>query len=181
MPKVLSRKPVSTSRLFTIEQIDLAFDQDKHRTFERVCGVGYGSVMIVPVCADGRFILIREYAAGIDQYVLSFPRGGVDQNESFLQAADREIKEEISCGANQLTHIMSFSASPGYFNSHTQLILAEDLYPCAMPGDEPEPLEVSKWSLSQVDTLLAHSEFIDARSMAALLWLERRQRAHAAS
>ena len=109
------------------------------------------------------------------------PRGGVDQNESFLQAADREIKEEISCGANQLTHIMSFSASPGYFNSHTQLILAEDLYPCAMPGDEPEPLEVSKWSLSQVDTLLAHSEFIDARSMAALLWLERRQRAHAAS
>jgi ADP-ribose diphosphatase len=50
-----------------------------------------------------------------------------------------------------------------------QLVIAKDLYPEKLQGDEPEPLEVIPWSLDNLEELLVHPEFYEARSIAALL------------
>jgi ADP-ribose diphosphatase len=42
-----------------------------------------------------------------------------------------------------------------------------------LPGDEPEPLEVVKWSIHDVDALLAKDDFVEARCIAALLLAQR--------
>ena len=53
------------------------------------------------------------------------------------------------------------------------IVLAKDLYPKKLEGDEPEAIEVIPWKISNIDALLRHPEFHEARSIAALLLLER--------
>jgi ADP-ribose diphosphatase len=48
------------------------------------------------------------------------------------------------------------------------ILLAFDLYPQQLEGDEPEPLEVIRWPLAQYQELLVRSDFTESRSVAGL-------------
>jgi ADP-ribose diphosphatase len=50
----------------------------------------------------------------------------------------------------------------------TDIILAEDLYPEKLEGDEPEELEVIPWRLDDLQLLFAQGDCTEARSIAAL-------------
>jgi len=49
-----------------------------------------------------------------------------------------------------------------------QVVLARDLYPQTLPGDEPEPLRVDKVSLRELSALIQHPQFSEGRALAAL-------------
>jgi ADP-ribose diphosphatase len=66
------------------------------------------------------------------------------------------------------------TTAPGYLRHSTHVILATGLYPSRRDGDEPEPLETISWPLDNLDGLLEHPEFTDARSVAVALLLQRR-------
>jgi ADP-ribose diphosphatase len=166
-PKILDRRTVAQSRLFRVEEVDLEFSNGARRTFERVPG-GTDSVMIVPMLDPETVLLIREYGAGSDRYELGLPKGVVETGEDPLVAADREIQEEIGYGARDLQIIKRVSLVPGYIEHHSLIVLARDLYPNRLPGDEPEPIEVIPWRLDAIDALLARDDFDEARSVAAL-------------
>ncbi len=82
--------------------------------------------------------------------------------------ADREIREEIGYGARDLSLLRSVAVAPGYLQHRTHLILARDLFPSRLPGDEPEPIEVVPWKLKDLDALLAREDFSKSRSILAL-------------
>jgi ADP-ribose diphosphatase len=48
------------------------------------------------------------------------------------------------------------------------VVLAQDLYPERLLGDEPEPPEVVPWKMSQLHTLLGRDDGTEGRSIAAL-------------
>jgi len=49
----------------------------------------------------------------------------------------------------------------------THVVLAEDLYPASLEGDEPEPLEVVQWRLDEIDNLAMQEDVSEARTIAA--------------
>ena len=53
------------------------------------------------------------------------------------------------------------------------IVFAKQLYPQSLIGDEPEPLVVVKWPLTQWQSLLDQEDFTEARSVAALLLLDK--------
>lgn len=167
-PKILNQELVTHSRLFYIEQLHLEFSNGETRFYERMKGSGRGAVMVVPVFADGHLGVIKEYAAGTHSYELGFPKGLIDKGETAREAANRELQEEIGFGADQLTHLMSLTMAPSYFASTMEIFLAEELYPSQLEGDEPEPIELLPWPLSQVDELLLRRDFSEARAISAL-------------
>lgn len=176
MPEILGKKLLCESRLFRIESVHLRFSNGEEREFERIQGWAEGSVMILPVLDHDTVLLIREYSTGVDGYTLGFPKGAIHEGEDILVTANRELQEEAGYAANEMQQVMEFCASPGYLTATMRLILAQDLYLSKLEGDEPEPLEVVPWSMNRVDALLAHPEFIEARSITALLWWERERR-----
>jgi ADP-ribose diphosphatase len=111
--------------------------------------------MVVPMLDDNTVLLIREYAAGVERYELMLPKGRIEDGESIVAAANREIMEEIGYGARRLTHLKSVTLAPGYFSHATHLVLAQDLYPERLEGDEPEAIEVVPWSLDRLTELCA--------------------------
>jgi len=113
-------------------------------------------------------LLIREYSAGVNRYEVGLPKGKTDQGESFLEAANRELKEEVGFGARKLHHLSSFSLAPSYLEHTTEIVIAQDLYAEKLPGDEPEELDVIPWKLNNINELLSIGECTEARSIAAL-------------
>ena len=160
-PTILNVETVARSRLFNVESVDLEFSNGVRRVYERMRPSTREAVMIVP-------ILIREYAVGTESYELGFSKGLIDPGETVDEAANRELKEEVGFGANKLTFLKKLSMAPSYFSSKMNILVAEDLYPESLPGDEPEPLPQVRWPLAQLMSLLDEEDFNEARNVSAL-------------
>jgi ADP-ribose diphosphatase len=171
-PTLLHSELIASTRFFRIEQRDLQFSNGIEVSYERLVGSGNGAVLVVPMLDESTVILIREYAAGVHRYELALPKGKVEPEEPLLDAANREIMEEIGYGARTLSHLASLTVAPGYLSHETHIILAEDLYEQKHQGDEPEDIEVVPWKLEQLPELLAHEECTEARSIAALFMVK---------
>jgi ADP-ribose diphosphatase len=172
LPIIHAITTVAQSRLFHVQRLDLEFSNGEFRQYERLKSGSHGAVMIVPILNGDTLLLVREYAAGTESYQLGFPKGLIEAGEDATQAGNREMKEEVGYGARKLTPLRSFCLAPGYLSHKMQLVLAEDLYPETLEGDEPEPLEVIEWPLAEASKLLDRDDFTEARSMAALYLLE---------
>jgi ADP-ribose diphosphatase len=166
-PKILKTVVVAESRLFRIERLDLEFSNGVRTQYERLRSQGPGAVLIVPMTDADTVLLISEYAAGTERYELGFPKGRIESGEDMLESANRELMEEVGQGARSLEHMTSFTLAPGYLGHVTHIILARDLYPQSLPGDEPEPIEVHPWPLADIHTLIAEGRLTEARSIAA--------------
>jgi len=164
--------------LFRMERLDLEFSNGERRQFQRLHGRGHGAVVVVPLIDDDTVLLVREYAAGVHRYELGLVKGRIDAGETALQAADRELKEEAGYGARELHVLRMLSLAPTYMSHQTTLVLARDLYPERLPGDEPEPLDVIPWRLDALHELTMREDFSEGRCIAALYvareWLARR-------
>jgi ADP-ribose diphosphatase len=167
-PIVHATRRTTSSRFLQTELVDLEFSNGERRTHERLLSSGLGAVIIVPMRDDDTVLLVREYGAGLDHYELGLPKGRLDRDESVEQGADRELKEEVGYGARQLKMIGTLSLAPAYMTHMTDVVLARDLYPQRLPGDEPEPLEVVPWKLSELHVLIARDDVTEGRSIAAL-------------
>lgn len=172
LPKIHATKIVAKSKLFTVEQMDLEFSNGEQRIYERLKAGEHGAVLVIPVVDKDNFLLIREYAAGVEKYELAFPKGLVELDEKPIDAANRELQEEAGFGAKKLTALKVVSLAPGYLSHKMHLVLAEDLYESRLEGDEPEPIEVVQWRFDQLDELLDRDDFTEARSIAALFVLQ---------
>jgi len=168
-PQILHKEIVATSQLFRIEAVNLRFSNGEERRFERLSGQrSKRAVMVIPLLDDDTILLIREYGVGLEDYHISFPKGTVDDGEELLAAANRELQEEVGYAAEEFIPLKSLSNSPAYSTRVMDLLIARQLTPQRLPGDEPEPLEVVPWRLSDIDSLLIRPDFHEVRSLAAL-------------
>jgi ADP-ribose diphosphatase len=169
-PTVLAREIVASSRLFRVEELQLRFTNGVERTYERLAGrgSGYGAVMVVAMLDAEHAVLVEEYCGGTEEYEISLPKGVVEPGEDILEAANRELKEEAGYGAESLELLAELSLSPGYMSQKIQVVLARNLYPESLPGDEPEPMRVDQVSLRELSSLVRHPQFSEGRALAAL-------------
>ncbi|WP_415904659.1 ADP compounds hydrolase NudE [Neptuniibacter sp. QD48_55] len=167
-PEILKVTTAAQTRLFKVEQVELRFSNGAERTYERLANRGNGAVMIIPVTEDNEVLLIKEYAAGIEDYTLTLPKGLIDPGEDAHIAADRELKEEAGFGSNQLNTLKVMTSAPNYMGHSITAVVARDLYPCRLQGDEPEEMEVVSWPLAEIEQLVASDDFTEGRAIAAL-------------
>lgn len=168
-PTIHNKKVLAETEYFRIEAMDVKFSNGEQRKYERLTrNKSSGAVLIVPLLDNDTVLLIREYSAGVDRYELGLPKGKIDAGEQPLVAANRELKEEVGYGANQLHHLTSLSIAPSYLEHMIDIVIAQQLYEEKLPGDEPEELEVIPWKLDNIPALIATGECTEARSIAAL-------------
>jgi ADP-ribose pyrophosphatase len=128
-----------------------------------------GSVIIIPVDADGNILFVRQYrhAAGLD--LLELPAGTRDGNEPHDECAAREIREETGMEAGTLKRIGEFYLAPGYSTEFMVVYLATDLKHNPLDADDDEFLELEKIPIKQAFEMAEHGEMPDAKSLASLL------------
>ena len=106
---------------------------------------------------------------------LEIPAGKLDEaGESPLEAAQRELSEEVGRRAEHWEEIAVFYTSPGFSDERIWLFMATGLRedPEAEP-DESERIEIVRWPLERLDDAIAECE--DSKTLIALLWLGLRE------
>lgn len=167
-PEVLAARWIAHTRLFHVEEQQLRFGNGVERTYERLNPGFHGAVMVVAVDADGHMLLVREYGGGIGDYYLSFPKGAQQPEESVLDAANRELMEETGHGAHRLELLAELSLSPSYMGNRISIVLAWDLFEKRLPGDEPEPLVLSRHGFAELLRLQAQGQLHEGYAVAAM-------------
>lgn len=169
LPLIINSEIVAQTKLFRVEALHLRFANGVERHYERLVAGRRGAVMIVPLLDDQTVLLTREYAAGTARYELALPKGLMEEGETVFEAANRELQEEAGYAATKMSELKALSLSPGYLTHRMHVVLAEQLQPSRLTGDEPEEIDVLPWSLNDLDALFARDDISEARTIAALL------------
>lgn len=99
-----------------------------------------GWVGVVPLTADGRFLINRQYKHGIGREVLEFPAGGIDADESDPEVtAHRELMEETgySVVGGKLEFLARFDANPTGARTEVWWYMAREVRQTGTPKDDP--------------------------------------------
>jgi ADP-ribose pyrophosphatase len=131
------------------------------------------SVVIVPIDAEGRVILIRQYRHAVGRWLWELPAGSTDPGEDARLAAARECQEEIGLIPSDLTRLGAFFPTPGYCDEEMIFFRATGL---RTPGaDDPvahadadEHIEPRAYSLDEAQRLIEQGEIVDLKTVAGL-------------
>jgi len=165
MAKKISEREVFKTDIFSVKEINLEFKNKKKATYSII--EKKDSSLIVPVTEDGQLILIKEYFAAIDSYEIGLPKGRVD-SENPLDAANRELQEEIGYKAKELIKLGTLIVSPGSTRHKTHVYLAKNLVKSKLPSDEGEEIEVMKIPFDSFEKIIEDGKLNEARFIAAL-------------
>ncbi len=93
-------------------------------TYDRLISHSSG-VAVLPVLPSGEIVLNLNYRHATRSWELEIPRGGTLPEETFEEAALRELKEETGCIASSLTFLGEMAPDTGVLSSVTPLFLAQ--------------------------------------------------------
>ena len=135
-----------------------------------------GASLAVPVLADGRVVILRQYRFAVATRLLEFPAGTLDPGETPLSTMERELQEEAGYSATRWDPLGAMLPCPGYSDEVIHLFLARDLTPLSdrPAGDDDEDLDVLLLAPAALDAALASGdEALDGKSVTA--WFRARQ------
>lgn len=82
------------------------------RVYEYIVTSSMDAVIIVPFLSKEDVVIIRQYRHGVEKYIAGFPAGFVEDGESAVDAARRELEEELSATAQKLEVVGRVYANP---------------------------------------------------------------------
>ena len=127
-------------------------------------------VNVIAITTDGKFVMERQYRYAADSTNYEIPCGVMEQGETPLEAAMRELKEETGYGGGQWRELMCISANPTSMTNMTHCFVATGVEKVSDQHlDATEELEVHLLSQDEVQTLLRNNEMIQSLMIAPLL------------
>ena len=129
-----------------------------------------GAVVVLPLHADGRIELVRQYRYPTGTVVLELPAGKLDPGEEPTTCAARELEEEVGWRAVEIHALGSFFTPPGFSDEVLHAFVATPLEPA--PDAVPDPDEAIEVVTMTVEAALAacqSGEIRDSKTLATLL------------
>ena len=131
-----------------------------------------GAVMMIPMLEDGRLVLERQFRYPMQQVMIEFPAGKLDQGEDPLACARRELLEETGYAAREWARAGLMHPVVSYSTEFIDLWFARGLTLHERKLDEGEFLEVL---LATPDELMAwcrDGRVTDAKTIVGAFWLQ---------
>jgi ADP-ribose pyrophosphatase len=131
-----------------------------------------GAVLIVPLLADGRVLLERQFRYPHHREFIEVPAGKIDLGEPPLATAKRELQEETGYVAAEWTRLGVIHTSIGYTDEGIQMFLAKGLEKREAKLDAGEFLDVFDLDIGTAFEMIRDGRITDAKTVAALLWVK---------
>lgn len=129
-----------------------------------------GAAAALPVTADGKILLVKQWRNALDRFTYEIPAGGKDAfDEPVEVCAARELEEETGYVAGSLEPLISIYTTVAFCNEKIDIFLAKDLVKTSQNMDEDEEIEVVEFELAELRTMIRKGELQDSKTVSAIL------------
>lgn len=165
--EVINSKEVFKGKVINVNVDTISLPDGK--TAEREIVVRADATAVVPIDEDGNVVLVEQYRHGALSMVLEIPAGMLEKGEDPKECAIRELEEETSFIAKNITHITTMYPTVGFCTEKLHIYLAKDLEQGNFNFDDDEFIEVKKIPLEKAIDMIYTGEIIDAKTIIGLL------------
>ncbi len=129
------------------------------------------AVAVVPVKVDGSLVMIGQYRYPHGKTHWEMPAGRIDEGETPLEAAHRELREETGHSSSKVIPLPGFYPTNGISAHYAHVFLALDCVPThELNLDDAEQLIVRTFSQAQAEALLDAGLLADAFTALPLMY-----------
>lgn len=132
-----------------------------------------GAAAVVPVCDDGRILMVRQFRNAIDRETLEIPAGKLDYvGEPGSVCAGRELEEETGYRSDDLKLLITLRTTVALCNEKIEIYTAQHLVPSKQHLDEDEYIDVEAYTVAELKEKIFRQEIEDSKTIAAILAYE---------
>ncbi len=127
------------------------------------------AIGVIALDENNNTYLVGQYRFVLDSYSWEIPEGGCPEGTDYLEAAQRELKEETGFTANTWTEILRMDVSNSVSDELAIVYVAQDLIAGESEPEDTEQLIVQKMPFSQAVQWVMEGKITDSISVAAIL------------
>jgi len=166
--EILSSEMIYQGRVFGLRRDEVLEPSGVRATREVITHPG--SVVVLPVLADGRIVMIRQYRHATRQYLWELVAGRKEPEETPKQGAARELLEETGYSAKRFKVFLDVFPTPGFLEERMYILLAEGLTAGEAQPEEDEKIEVRAYRVNELKKMIKSGRLKDAKSIAGILY-----------
>ncbi len=127
------------------------------------------AIGILPLDKDLNTWLVGQWRYPLNKYSWEIIEGGGPLNDSPLESAKRELKEEAGIVANKFTLLCNMHTSNSATDEYCHIFLAQDLEFGESEPEESEELVIKKVKFTEAYNMVINGTITDSLSIAAIL------------
>ncbi len=162
---------ISSSKLYS-GKISLRLDKYHmgNKILEKEIVEHQDSVGIIALDKKDNIILVEQFRIATRHNLLEIPAGKIENGETPVTAAMREMNEEIGM-SGKLTPLFQCYLAPGYDTEKMHFFLASELELSKkrLPQDEDEEITIRRMKLSSALEKCLSGQIIDCKTIAAIM------------
>jgi ADP-ribose pyrophosphatase len=138
-----------------------------------------GSVVILAVDPgkkkkDPWIVIERQYRHAAGQFLWELPAGKLDEGETAVEGAQRELAEETGYKARKWSPLVEYFASPGFLGEAMKVFLAEGLVAGDAHPEEDERIDFRLVKLSELLAMIDKGKIVDGKTLTTILFYARK-------
>ena len=169
----IDRREVYQGKVFRLDQDTVRFPDGSQSEFDIVRHPGAAAVVPFLSDPDGeepQILLLRQFRYAADGYIYEIPAGRLDGDESPIDCAARELKEETGCTAERLEPLFTMFTTPGFTDETIHVFMATGLTHGQSAREPDEFAEVVIMRLAEALERIHDGEIPDGKTALAILF-----------
>jgi ADP-ribose pyrophosphatase len=160
----------SSRKIYSNKYIELYEDvldiRNKKKIYTRAKRKNYST--IVPFISDNEVLVIKSYRHLVNSYQIEAPSGYIENGETPIEAANRELKEETGYVANNIMSLGSYTLDYTMFEQTGNLFVGYDLVnEREQELGMMEIIETTILTIDEITKLLYNGKILNASSIVA--------------
>ena len=175
----MKEKQIKRNAVYTCDFLEV-FEDDvllpSKEEGKRVVIEHIGAAAVLPLLSTGEVVLIKQYRYSVDAYMLEIPAGKKDFKEELgIDCAMRELEEEANLVSEDVCLLAKVHTAIGFTDEMIEVFVA---YDCTFKAearevDPDEYIELVKVPLSEAKAMARDGRITDAKTVVALLMIEK--------